>query len=207
MKNRKPVFFTSDWHLFHKNVLQFSNRPFKNINHMHETLIRNYNSVVPENGVCYFLGDIGFADVMKVRNIITRLNGRKVCVKGNHDKSYGFLYNVGFDLVLNSASIILGKELITMSHFPLLDLYREDTSGMNGSMPGENWHREGKYSKVALENRDQFHLHGHIHSPNNGQSKRIEGRQFDVGVDANNYRPVSISQIESFIANYNKKDV
>ena len=86
-----------------------------------------------------------------------------------------------------------------MTHCPLRGLYREDTSGMRNCDGTENWHNEHKNAKYSVENAGQFHLHGHIHSPNSGKSTKILGRQYDVGVPANNYCPVSIGVIESWI--------
>ena len=56
---RKNIYFTSDWHVGHDNVLKFDNRPFKDVDHMHRVLINNYNSTVKPDDVCYFLGDMG----------------------------------------------------------------------------------------------------------------------------------------------------
>jgi len=110
------------------------------------------------------------------------------------------MYAAGFDVVVEKAQITLGKTIVTMSHCPLYGIYREDTSGMRGSEGTENWHNEEKHRYVhSFEDFGQVHLHGHIHSPNGGKSDKILGRQFDVGVPANNYKPVSIDQIQSFI--------
>jgi calcineurin-like phosphoesterase family protein len=78
-------------------------------------------------------------------------------------------------------------------------VYREDTSGMLRTNPGSNWHGDHKHFKYTVNDSGQYHLHGHIHSPNKGRSVKILDRQFDVGVPANNYTPVSLSQIESWI--------
>lgn len=201
MKNRKPIFFTSDLHIGHENVVHFSKRPFKNLEDMHKTLIRNYNSVVPENGVCYFLGDIGLCNGDIIRKVISQMNGTKVLILGNHDKGMNGMYNLGFDVVMYGTTLQICQQRVTMSHCPLLGVYREDTTGMRGGVEGENWHGESKDSRkpYTIIDQGQFHLHGHIHSPNGGKSKRILGRQMDVGVDAHNFRPVSISQVESWI--------
>ena len=61
---------------------------------------------------------------------------------------------------------------------------------------GDNWHGEHKQTKFSTDNRGQFHLSGHIHSK---KCDKILGRQYDVGVVGNDYRPVSISKIESWI--------
>jgi calcineurin-like phosphoesterase family protein len=75
---------------------------------------------------------------------------------------------------------------------------------MKGYVQGDNWHGEHRQQAYSVADEGQFHLHGHIHSPNGGKSQKILGRQYDVGVPANGYRPVSISQIESWIAKYGR---
>jgi calcineurin-like phosphoesterase family protein len=202
MSNRKKVFFSSDWHIGHKNVLKFSNRPFKDIEHMHRVLINNYNHSVGDQGVCYFLGDHGLCGSDTMRKVMKQLKGIKVLVLGNHDKGINTMYNMGFDVVLHGATLQIANQRVTMSHCPLFGVYRENTEGMRGGRKNENWHGEHLEKRRIFTTPDygQFHLHGHIHSPNSGKSQKILDRQYDVGVDANNYTPVSISTIESWIS-------
>ena len=194
---RKQIFFTSDWHIGHANAIKFDNRPFKNLEEMHDTLIRNFNKMVPTDGLTYFLGDIGLGSIELNNSVISQLNGTKILIVGNHDRPYESNYNSGFHVVMNNATIKIHRQLVTMSHCPLLGLPREDMTEYPHK--GINWHGENKNLDYTVENKGQFHLHGHIHSPNGGRSKRIEGRQFDVGLPANKYRPVHIGVIESFI--------
>jgi calcineurin-like phosphoesterase family protein len=202
MKNkRKPIFFTSDWHLYHVAVLKFCERPFKDIEHMHQVLVNNYNAVVPEHGICYFVGDMGMYNVDLIKPIIDSLNGTKVLILGNHDPGVNASYNMGFDIVVHGITMKIAGEMVTITHCPLLETYREDTSRMKGDKnPYWHGHNNKKHRELSTKNNGQFHIHGHIHSPNRGQSKKIQGKQYDVGVDAHNFRPVSISTIESFIA-------
>lgn len=195
----KQIFFTSDLHFGHANVIKFSNRPFKDLEHMTSQLIRNFNKTVPPDGLTYFVGDICFLGAEKNREIISQLNGTKVLIRGNHDRGIQSSYDSGFDVVLNSATIFIGKQKVTISHCPLPNTFRENTENFKGGKTSENWHGENRYLDYIVPNEGQFHLHGHIHSPNSGASQRELGRQFDVGVDANNYRPVHISTIESWI--------
>lgn len=200
----KPTFFTSDWHLGHENSLKFDRRPFSSLKEMNNTLVKRFNSTVPYNGVTYFLGDMG-NKTEDIRNVVALLNGIKVLILGNHDKGMTTMYNCGFDVVVFSASIYIGDHRITMSHCPLFGVYREDTSKMRGI--GENWHGElnKKHQRHCVMDEGQFHLHGHIHSRvDKSESVKILDRQFDVGVTANNYTPVSISQIESWVMTYEK---
>jgi len=198
---RISTFFTSDWHVGHANAIVFDSRPFKDIDHMHRVLINNYNSAVKDGDICYFLGDMGMNKSM-VKEVVSKLNGTKVFVVGNHDPGYNAMYDMGFDVVMHQATIYIGKHRVTLSHCPLLGVRREDTSDMKGATADSMWHGDHKNQAYSVLNEGQFHLHGHIHSPNSGKSVKTLDKQYDVGVPANNYRPVSISEIESFIARY-----
>ena len=198
--NRKPIFFTSDWHIGHHNVIKFSKRPFRDVDHMSKVLINNYNAIVPPNGVCYFVGDMGLCKADTLTKVVNQLNGTKVLLVGNHESRVNSMYSKGFDVVLYGARIKIAGEMVDVTHCPLRGIKREDTTGMRGSDGTENWHKENKHVDFSVDNKGQFCLHGHIHSPNNGKSTKISGRQFDVGVDANDYRPIAIGRIESWIA-------
>jgi calcineurin-like phosphoesterase family protein len=206
MSRLKKAFFTSDWHIGHANVIKFDKRPFTDLEHMHRVLINNYNSCVGENDICYFLGDMGLTNADTLKSVITKLNGTKVMIMGNHDKGVNSMYDCGFDVVLNSATLYIANERVTLSHCPLPGLFREDATGMKGAQDKENWHGEYRHKQFVVPNEGQFHLHGHIHSPNGGRSEKILGKQYDVGVPANSYRPVSISTIESWIALYKREN-
>jgi len=206
MANRKNVYFTADWHLFHKSSIKFDSRPFVDIIHMHRVLINNYNSVVSKNGLCYFLGDMG--DVKhynEFKEILTQLNGTKVLILGNHDKKHNFMYGLGFDVVLNAAMIEIGGEIVTISHCPLRGVFREDTSNMRGGLgpEKENWHKEHRHINYSVPNFNQYHLHGHTHL-RGGKGPIKENKQWDVGLPGNNYFPVSISKIESWISSHKR---
>jgi calcineurin-like phosphoesterase family protein len=209
MSNRKSIHFTSDWHIGHENSIKFDDRPFKDLDHMHRVLINNYNAQVPEDGLCYFLGDIGLASSETLAKVIAELNGTKVLILGNHDKAHNAMYGLGFDVVLNNGTIYISGERVTMSHCPLRGVFRENTEHMKNAyssldfkegIKDENWHGEHKQQAYSVTDEGQFHLHGHIHSGPVNDKLRIDGKQFDVGVPANKYRPLHISEIESWIA-------
>jgi calcineurin-like phosphoesterase family protein len=214
----KPLFATSDWHIGHEKAIEYDKRPFKNLDHMHESLITRYNATVPENGVCMFLGDMSNRPE-EMRKVISRLNGTKILFLGNHDKGMGTMYNCGFDFVLWGGVMYIGDIRVTISHCPLLGVWREDTSNMGRrkkmteqekrNNPPENWHGETreKHRMSSMTDEGQFHLHGHIHSTDwKTQSQKILGKQFDVGVTANNYTPVSWSTIVSWVMKMSNKE-
>ena len=87
----RKIFFTSDMHFGHENVIKFDNRPFKTVEEMDEELIRRWNAKVGKGDLVYVLGDM----IWKSRNgdaeqLIKSLNGQIILIKGNHDR---FLHN------------------------------------------------------------------------------------------------------------------
>lgn len=197
--SRKQIFFSSDYHIGHANSILFDKRPYRDLDHMHSELVKNFNKQVPVDGLTYFLGDMVTHSASLTKTVIDQLNGTKVLIVGNHDKNYESCYNAGFDVVMNNATIYIQKQRVTMSHCPLQGVFREDTTGMGGHVEGEMWHGEARNKRFSMENTGQFHLHGHLHSPGEGRSKTIDGRQMDVGLCGNQFRPVHISKIESWI--------
>jgi calcineurin-like phosphoesterase family protein len=55
---------------------------------MKYTLIRNWNKTVGKRDVVYFLGDLAFSkgNRQRVQNFIKSLNGKKIFIRGNHDR-------------------------------------------------------------------------------------------------------------------------
>jgi calcineurin-like phosphoesterase family protein len=78
------IWFTSDTHFGHENILKYCNRPYKTIEEMNEGLISNWNEVVKKDDTIYHLGD--FAMMRNPDLILRRLNGFKHLILGNHDK-------------------------------------------------------------------------------------------------------------------------
>lgn len=79
-------YYISDLHFDHTNVIKFDNRPFKDVEEMNNTIINNWNSVVKGGDIVYVLGDVLFGDENRFNEIVNKLNGQIVLVKGNHDR-------------------------------------------------------------------------------------------------------------------------
>ena len=170
------VYFTSDLHFGHQNIIQLTQRPFNDIQEMNEKLIENYNSVVEKEDTVYFLGDIAYELTLdEIYNLLSQLKGHKILIRGNHDLSYDYeLTNRKqkiFDEI-NDFKMIQEDDLIfVLSHYPML-----------------SWFDSHKGTIM---------LHGHIHAENNYNlaNQKLGLRRFDVGVDANNYYPISLKRI------------
>jgi len=181
------IYFTSDLHFGHKNVIRFCDRPYKDLDHMECMIINKFNETVGPEDTTYFLGDIFFySNNEKIENVLSRMNGRKILIRGNHDrKGPNSLENLGFDLVLEEAKIKLNGKRIILSHYPYW--LKDDTL-------------DTRYEHRRPQDMGEWLLHGHTHD-----SKKInlDNRMIHVGIDAWN-RPVSESEISSLIAKAEK---
>jgi calcineurin-like phosphoesterase family protein len=190
-------YYTSDWHIGHHNIIIYDQRPFKDVDHMHTVLVNNYNSTVGDKDTCYFIGDMGICRGDTISNVIKRLRPNpKILIIGNHDKKPKFFLDMGFAAVMYGCTQQIANIRVTITHCPLMKVVVEDVTKMKGGKQGEAWHGEYRHAKFSIENLGQFHLHGHIHS---APEKNIRGRQFDVGVRANKYTPVSELRLAGWI--------
>ncbi len=88
-------FFTADTHFFHERLLgisEFAPRPFLTVEDMNETIIENWNQRVGKTDIVYHLGDIALLHTrpekeanQRILDVLNRLNGRLILIKGNHD--------------------------------------------------------------------------------------------------------------------------
>lgn len=175
------TFFTSDTHFGHANIIRFCNRPFKNVEEMDEALIENWNQVVSEDDTVFHLGDFAFGGSSVWKNIIPRLNGHINLIIGNHDrKNLRQGYMSSFDMVVPQLQIEIEGNPIYLNHYPFLCY-------------------GGSYRGV-------WQLFGHVHSGPNAEGldiSRLESlfpTQYDVGVDNNDYAPISYREVKSKIA-------
>lgn len=169
------LFFTSDLHFGHKNVIRYCNRPFSSAAEMDQALIDNWNNTVSESDTIILLGDIFFCDPSIAANILRQLNGRKELVYGNHDKQIKSNKHLQSYFSAIHPSLYERKiddDYVTMCHYPMM-----------------SWNKSFHGS---------FQLHGHIHgkSPLTGPVRR-----YDVGVDANNFTPVAWDTIRTMLSN------
>jgi len=84
------VFLVSDTHFGHAGVCRFMRndgvtklRPWDNPEEMDEEMVKRWNETVRPNDKVYHLGDVVINK--KSLNIMHRLNGDKVLIRGNHD--------------------------------------------------------------------------------------------------------------------------
>lgn len=161
------LWFSSDQHYGHKNIIGYSGRPFSSIEEHDRELILRWNAKVSDADTAYVLGDISFRKDVQTAEILRQLNGKKFLIPGNHDTPG----RVGD---LSQDNIFVLEKLVHFTTAPAVEL-------VLCHYPIESW-KSMRFGAI--------HLHGHSH----GKSTKRPGR-FDVGVDCWDYAPVSLGQI------------
>lgn len=162
------VFFSSDHHFFHDNIIRYCARPFIDAKHMNDEMLRLWNSTVSNDDIVIYVGDLtaslrGRHEDLK--NLISSLNGQKILVMGNHDhQSSQWYLEAGFKKVVDS--INLGG--ILLIHYPL---HEAISRGMDSSLWGVIEHV----------------VHGHTHRVDVPNFEN----HFNVAADRHNFVPVS----------------
>lgn len=147
------VFIVSDTHFFHKNIIQYENRPFANVDEMNSEMIRRWNSVVGKDDKVLHLGDVSFAGKDATRSILNSLNGTKKLIMGNHDRarSRTWWLDAGFDEV--SEEPILYKGFFILSHEPVYVNEHMPYANVHGHIHGQKY--EGShYINACVEHWD-----------------------------------------------------
>lgn len=176
-------FFTSDQHLFHKNVIEFCDRPFTDLADMTVSIISNWNEALgyESDHDVFVLGDFTFGKFVDTQPILNSLLGRKHLIRGNHDKKSLKQYiEMGFDSVTDWSVINIGGKAVYLSHFPYKGFEHDD-----------------RQFEKQLNRRKEYLLHGHVHNDWSMKYKMI-----NVGVDVRGFAPISENKIKEIIQIY-----
>lgn len=188
--------FTSDTHFGHANIIKYCNRPFADPEEMNEAIIDNWNSVVGIGDTVFHLGDVALGKWAEWDGVLSRLNGYKVLVIGNHDRifkgeseknrrrfaeEYPKWFKESFDHI-QGLELANGMK-VNLSHFP----YEAD-------------HMENaRYMEHRLPDHGRTLIHGHTHLDTIISHSEKGTLQVHVGQDAFNYTPVSEDQVINLI--------
>lgn len=168
------TYLISDTHFGHDNIIKYDNRPFKNTEEMDEHMILKWNQTVEPDDTVIHLGDVfwGRNNEERMLSVMSRLNGHKWLVKGNHDIDFIEIASSFFEVIEPYLELKLFKNLEVSHHNVILCHY-----------PISVWNKMHKGS---------YHFHGHTH----GSFKGV-GKILDVGVNNKhmNYTPKSIKEL------------
>ena len=193
----KVIYFTSDEHFFHNNVISHCSRPFKDIGYMNEELIRRHNSVVNSTDTVYHLGDFTLSKTA-VTHILPKLNGTHHLIAGNHDACHPVhaktplklqnarkkYFDAGFSTIELEATMTIGGKQVLLSHFPYFD---------------DNPNYDQRYPKLRPKDEGKILLHGHVHTTWKTKLSSKDTLMINIGVDQWNFYPVKIEEIEKLI--------
>lgn len=141
-EDKMPIFYISDMHIGHQNVLRHDNRPFSDIQHMQAVMTANWNSAVATTDEVYILGDFAWKNAQGLE-MLSQLNGKKYLILGNHDKPTEEM-KACFQLVKDYAVIKDGETQVVLSHYPIAHWYNQY--------------------------RGAVHLYGHVHNTKDYQA-------------------------------------
>lgn len=174
-------FYISDNHFGHFNIIRYDNRPFNNTDKMDEVMIDRWNEIVGDEDTVYILGDFSWHNEQRTVEILNSLAGRKVLIKGNHDRISPRISKC-FVKICDYLEITDDKTRVVMSHYP---------------MPFWN----GQF-------RNSVHLYGHVHNSHQWnycksiqrelqQLQDIPMRMFNVGcmMEYIDYTPRTLQEI------------
>ena len=190
------TFFTSDTHFGHARIIELSDRPFSDVDHMNTEIVRRWNEIVTPDDTVFHLGDVALGPIDQSLAVVGRLNGFKVLVNGNHDRPFMTRgkprfgewmdkYREVFDVVLMDQMFVTlsnGTEVV-LSHFPF-----------TGDHTPEDRHVDER-----PEDEGMPLIHGHTHATDRLTFSVKGTPQVHVGMDAWDFRPVSESEILSLL--------
>lgn len=182
------IFFTGDLHLNHKKILEYANRPFSSVEEMNRVIIDNWISTITDKDTVYVNGDIAFGLPAKANELIKSLPGKKILLMGNHDVPTiqnktmpQTLEHLKYDIELfdkviegfRTVEIPYKKYVFKLSHHPVTPV------------------------DISKRKRGEIFLvgHAHRHEGFNKANMAFHIPVYDVGVDANGYKPISIDEL------------
>ena len=171
------IWFTSDNHFGHKNIIEFSKRPFASVEEMNETMIERWNEKIGKDDDVYHVGDFALLAAPKLRQLLDRLNGKIHLIAGNHERAAlecadKFVWIKDYyELTVSDPDAHQGQRFIVLFHYAM--------RVWNASHYG-TWHLYG-------------HSHGELPDDETSLS-------FDVGVDCHAFYPLSYQDVKSKMA-------
>lgn len=160
------IWFTSDLHFGHKNIVKYTNRGVETTEEKHDQwLIEMWNDTVHASDIVYHLGDFSFYKSSSTTlNLLAKLKGNKVLLKGNHDHSDNFkLYAEvarTHEYLEKKFEINARKQHVCMFHFPISSFHKQSHGAwhLHGHCHGNHTDNKGKMLDVGLDNA--FNLYG-----------------------------------------------
>lgn len=181
------IWFTSDTHFGHANIIWHSGRPFKDVGEMDEQLIQNWNEVVGDRDTVIHLGDFAWRDA---EVYLKRLNGSVCLVMGNHDRAARKI-RTSFEWFKEVHTLRVGEQKIALSHYA-----HRTWNGMHRGV----WHLYGHSHNSLPENIASLSFDVGVDAIAAYNAGIPAGQKLGVvqgvGLDPLAYRPISFEAVQ-----------
>ena len=160
---------------------------------MDRALADSWNALVKPEDTVYHLGDFALGHPASAIKMLQHLKGRKVLIKGNHDKQVQRITGPGlFEEVHEQLVVEVGERRVLLCHYP----YRPEGASLDHlreTAEKEGWNFQRYLGRMPVY-KGMFSLCGHVH-----QKWTWQGKSFNVGVDVHNFKPLSEEQVAAAI--------
>lgn len=177
------IWYTSDSHFDHANIIKYSGRPFKDVEEMNEAMIERWNAVVSPSDHLWHLGDLTMhRQIGQIKyRILDRLNGHKRLILGNHDMDTIAHYTQFFEKIKGSHV----HDNMLFTHIPV------------------HPRSVGRFKAIV-----HGHTHNQIYEPvtrlvhkfTGGPAKEpvpVDVPFINVCVEVTDYRPISLEELQA----------
>lgn len=202
------IWFTSDLHLSHKLVTRLRHFTHYDQDGMaapdtqthDDVLAANWDAVIKPEDTVYVLGDMSINSGDHVLEWVAKRPGTIHLISGNHDKTHKGIFQKkaltkierwkdSFASIQDELVIEIAGRKVTLSHFP----YWSWGDGPRAGADDPNF--KPRYeNQRPKETPTSILIHGHTHTKD-----RAHGRQFHVGVDAWDLKPVPYKVVEDWV--------
>lgn len=149
------IWFTSDLHFDHANIIKYCNRPFRDVHQMNYELVHRWNERVQPDDTVYLLGDFALTSRTRMAELRAALQGQVILIRGNHDRGPNALRECGFDRVESALFTCVDGVNLYLRHVPddSEDWRPIVTAHLCGHVH-EKWKRRGNIINVGVDQWD-----------------------------------------------------
>lgn len=172
------IWFSSDHHFHHENIIRYANRPFSHASEMNDFMIDQHNKFVRPSDHWYCLGDVTMMRDNKGfgLNVLRGMNGHKRLILGNHDHYAMKFYLEHFEKVM-------AMNVIDNMRFIHIPIHPTSFGGVKAT------------------------IHGHIHDQDSPppvmyvdkNQKLVIKPYINICVERTKYRPITLGEIKVLV--------
>lgn len=178
------MWFSSDPHFFHENIIRFCHRPFHTVSEMNEALVENHNALVKPSDHWYCLGDVTMLRDNQGRglNILRRMNGHKRLILGNHDHYAMKHYLEHFEKVM-------AMNMFDGMRFTHIPIHPNSMGGAKANIHGHT-HNGTTQNGLVVEFPAVLHV--------DKQTQKLVVKPYvNISVEVTDYKPVNLEWIRA----------